>query len=77
MLPTFEPYRVKMIEPIRRSTREERERALALAGWNLFNVPAELVMIDLLTDSGVTAMSARQWGAMLEGDESYAGARSF
>jgi tryptophanase len=59
------------------TTRAERERALDAAGWNLFRLPARLVTIDLLTDSGMVAMSARQWGALLEADESYAGASSF
>jgi tryptophanase len=73
----IEPYRVKAVEPIPFTTRAERERALADAGWNLFRVPADLVTIDLLTDSGVTAMSARQWAALVDGDEAYAGSRSF
>ncbi len=73
----FEPYRVKVVEPIPVTTRAERERALADAGWNLFRVPADRVIIDLLTDSGVTAMSARQWAGLIDGDEAYAGARSF
>lgn len=73
----IEPYKVKVIEPIPFTTRAERQRALEVAGWNLFALPADLVTIDLLTDSGVTAMSARQWGGMFEGDESYAGSNSF
>jgi tyrosine phenol-lyase len=73
----IEPYRIKAVEPIPLTTREEREQALAAAEWNLFRLPARLVTIDLLTDSGVAAMSARQWGALLQGDESYAGAESF
>jgi tryptophanase len=73
----IEPYRIKAVEPLPITTRAERERALDAAGWNLFRLPARLVTIDLLTDSGVVAMSARQWGAMLEADESYAGASSF
>lgn len=73
----IEPYRIKVVEPVPVTTAEEREWALAQAGWNLFRVPAELVTIDLLTDSGLTAMSARQWAGIMEGDEAYAGARSF
>ena len=73
----IEPYRVKAVEPLPLTTRAERERALEAAGFNLFRLPARLVTIDLLTDSGVVAMSARQWGALFEADESYAGAESF
>jgi tyrosine phenol-lyase len=73
----IEPYRIKAVEPLPITTRAERERALEAAGWNLFRLPARLVTIDLLTDSGMVAMSARQWGALLEADESYAGADSF
>jgi tryptophanase len=73
----FEPYKVKVVEPLPITTRAERERALTDAGWNLFRVPADRVTIDLLTDSGVTAMSAHQWAGLLDGDEAYAGARSY
>jgi tryptophanase len=73
----IEPYRIKVVEPVPITTAEEREWALSQAGWNLFRVPAELVTIDLLTDSGLTAMSARQWAGIMEGDEAYACARSF
>jgi len=73
----IEPYRIKAVEPLPLTTRAEREGALDAAGWNLFRLPARLVTIDLLTDSGVVAMSARQWAALLEADESYAGADSF
>lgn len=73
----IEPYKIKTVEPVRFTAREERQAALDKAGYNLFKIPAELVTIDLLTDSGVAAMSARQWAALLDGDESYAGARSF
>ena len=73
----IEPFKIKSVEPIRFSTREERETVLRLGHYNLFLVPAEDVTIDLLTDSGTSAMSAAQWGGMMQGDESYAGARSF
>jgi tryptophanase len=73
----IEPFKIKTVEPLRMTTRGERERILANAGHNLFNVQAEDVLIDLLTDSGTSAMSARQWAGLVDGDESYAGARSF
>jgi tryptophanase len=73
----IEPFKIKSVEPIRFSTREEREVVLQRGHYNLFLVPADDVLIDLLTDSGTSAMSAAQWGAMMQGDESYAGARSF
>lgn len=76
-LPFAESYKIKMVEPIYRSTREERERWIKEAKYNLFNLKSNQVFIDLLTDSGTGAMSDRQWSAMMLGDESYAGASSY
>jgi tryptophanase len=73
----IEPFKIKTIEPLRFTTRAEREEVLRRAGFNLFNVHAEDVLIDLLTDSGTAAMSAAQWAGLVQGDEAYAGARSF
>jgi len=73
----IEPFRIKMVEPIRLTTAEEREAILRRARGNLFQIAADDVLIDLLTDSGTSAMSAEQWAGMLRGDESYAGARSW
>ncbi len=73
----IEPFRIKMVEPIRLTTREEREVILRRAHFNVFQIPAADVIIDLLTDSGTAAMSSEQWAGMLRGDESYAGARSW
>ncbi|HYH00034.1 MAG TPA: tryptophanase [Terriglobales bacterium] len=75
--PVFEPFRIKAVEPIKWTTRAQREEILRAAHYNMFMVPADDVLIDLLTDSGTTAMSSAQWAAMMAGDESYAGSRSF
>jgi tyrosine phenol-lyase len=73
----IEPFKIKMVEPIKLTTREQREAILRRARFNVFQVPAENVIIDLLTDSGTSAMSSEQWAGIMRGDESYAGARSW
>src|SRR5262245_7814276 len=73
----IEPFRIKMVEPIKLTTAEQREAILQRAHFNVFQIPAEDVLIDLLTDSGTSAMSSEQWAGMLRGDESYAGAKSW
>src|SRR5437870_13748956 len=73
----IEPFRIKSVEPLHHTTREQRERLLEEAGYNLFKIPARDILIDLLTDSGTSAMSTEQWAAMMRGDESYAGSESY
>ena len=73
----IEPFRIKSVEPLRQTTRQEREQYLEAAGYNLFLIQARHILIDLLTDSGTSAMSTEQWAAVMRGDESYAGSESF
>lgn len=73
----IEPFRIKSVEPLHHTTPAERERYLADAGYNLFRIDARHILIDLLTDSGTSAMSTEQWAAIMRGDESYAGSESF
>ena len=73
----IEPFRIKSVEPLHHTTASEREQYLAEAGYNLFGIAARYILIDLLTDSGTSAMSTEQWAAVMRGDESYAGSESF
>src|SRR5215469_2349858 len=73
----IEPFRIKSVEPLRHTTPAEREQHLERAGFNLFQIEARHILIDLLTDSGTSAMSTGQWAAVMRGDESYAGSESF
>src|ERR1051326_1073946 len=73
----IEPFRIKSVEPLHHTTRAERQECVRRAGYNLFLIEARDILIDLLTDSGTSAMSTEQWAAVMRGDESYAGSESF
>ncbi|HFE63700.1 MAG TPA: tyrosine phenol-lyase, partial [Caldithrix sp.] len=73
----LEPFRIKTVEPIHLVDRQTREKLIREAGFNVFRIPAESIFIDLLTDSGTSAMSDYQWAGIMMGDESYAGSRNF
>ena len=74
---TAEPFRIKVVEPVKKTTKAERQQFLKEAGYNAFRLKARDVYVDCLTDSGTSAMSTNQWSAMMKGDESYAGCESF
>ncbi|KAA0232045.1 MAG: tyrosine phenol-lyase, partial [Armatimonadetes bacterium] len=73
----IEPFRIRSVEPIRFNSPDDRKSILEQANWNVFKIDAEEVLIDLLTDSGTAAMSSAQWAAIMVGDESYAGSKSY